>query len=181
MIMLLAFLVTTACSSTLHYAATGYYADTPDGMTETFESEDECAASGLDSCTRIQLTWETERYCGIYRSAENAVSEQVMMVGTSPFAITGWQVVNDQTLLLGDDENFERVDGDDTTINSDVLCGKFEPAVNLLLVRDKETVNLEISCQPIMRGIKLMPSSSSGYPLKVIATVQEKSWFGCKK
>lgn len=173
--------LTGGCSATVHYQAISYYTENTDGTVQHFDSEEGCAAADERSCTRILLSWETERYCGIYRRADDAVSEEIMRVGKSPFALDGWQLVEYQTMLLGDDEFFTGIDGEATIVESDILCGKFEPPANLLEVRDGDVLNLRVLCKAATQGIKIMPATPTGYPLNVTATTEEKSWLGCRK
>ena len=181
LIILAGIFMTGGCSATLQYQAVSYYTEDAQGTVEHFDNETACAAADEESCTRILLSWETERYCGIYRSAEDAVSEQVMRVGTSPHAHMGWQLVEDETMLLGDDEQFAALDDDATLVESDVLCGKFEPPASLLEVREGDMLNLRVLCKAAVQGINLMPRTATGYSLNVAVTGEEKSWLGCRK
>jgi len=180
-IFLVGLVLNAGCSATVHYQAVGYYTEAADGTVRHFANEGACTAVDENGCTRILLSWETERYCGIYRRADDALSEQVMRVGTSPFALTGWQPVDDQTVLLGDDEFFTAIDENAPTVESDILCGKFEPPANLLEVRDGDLLNFRVRCTATAQGIKIMPASADGYALNVAAITEEKSWLGCSK
>lgn len=173
--------VLMACSSTLHYQATGYYSVSPDnGDVTHFEDGSTCTSAAAGQCTRIRLQWETERYCGIYGKAPDHVTDRQLRVGSSPTTITHWVVFDDRTVLLGDDEQFEVVIGDDVLIESDLLCGQFQPPVKLVAVHEGDTLSLEIYCRTVLNGIKLMPPSETPYRLQVNVVEKEKSIFGCK-
>lgn len=179
-ILLGGFVLAGGCSSTVHYQAVGFYSETSNDAVAHFSSEEACTAADESGCTKIVLNWETERYCGIYRGADDAVSEQVMRVGKSPFALTNWQLEGDQTLLLGDDEFFVSIDAGSTDPGSDIICGKFEPPANLVNIREDDVLNLRIFCRAVPPGIRIMPGSATGYPLNVAVASQEKTWFGCR-
>ena len=110
--LLLATALTTlgACSSTMHYEATGYYAlDETTGEITQFDGAVACATAASDACTQVVMKWKTERYCGIYQSAPDSISDKHLRVGTSPTTLEGWRIWNDQTVWLGDDEEFASV------------------------------------------------------------------------
>ena len=174
-------LLSGGCSATVHYQAVSYYTESPDGAVAHFDNEEACSSGGGNSCTKVMLSWETERYCGIYRGADDAVSEQVMRVGKSPFALTNWQLVEDQSMLLGDDEFFVGLDDEAATLGADILCGQFAPPASLVEVHDGDILNLMIYCRAAEQGITIMPASATGYPLNVAATAWEKSWLGCRR
>jgi hypothetical protein len=169
-------LFVAACSSTLHYRAIGSYSMDPDSGDVL-----NCSNQASEACIPINLTWETERYCGIYKKAPDSLSDEHLRVGSSPTTVDEWEVHDGQTVFQGDDERFEVVVGEPVLIDSDFLCGQFAPPVNLLDVRAGEVLTLKIFCNPIVNGIRLMPASAIGYRLDVEVVEREKSWLGCSK
>lgn len=165
-----------ACSSTLHYQATAFYAVDTDSAEAV-----RCSDAAAEGCSQIKLTWETERYCGIYKKAPDSLSDEQLRVGSSPTTVDEWEEHENHTVFQGDDENYEVVVGEEVLIASDLLCGQFDPPVNLVSVRAGDELNLEIYCRPIVNGIELMPPSENGYRLNVEVVEEEKSWLGCSK
>jgi len=169
----------SACSSTIHYEASGFYSQkTTDGQVEI---ETDCRDAAPDVCERILLRWETERYCGIYRSAPNNVTDESLRVGSSPTTLSSWDTLENFTVLRGDDEDFLVALGSVVQLGTDYLCGQFDPPKNLVDVKAGDKLKLQVFCQPIRSGIFLMPPLESGYILSVEATEYEDSWFGCSK
>lgn len=169
------------CSSTLHFEADAFYTVDADGS-EISQHEDEaaCISNGPDSCKRARLKWETELYCGIYRSAPNNVTDKNLRVGRSPTTVEGWISWEDKgTVLAGDDESYEVVIGERVDIDSDSLCGKFDPSTDLVDVREGDVLMLQIYCRSLMNGIRLMPPVEQPYRFKVQLAGREDSWFGC--
>lgn len=169
-------LFVAACSSTLHYRATGSYATDPNSGHVL-----NCTDQASDACIPINLTWETERYCGIYKKAPDSLSDEHLRVGSSPTTVDEWEVRDGKTVFQGDDEKYAVVVRDPVLIGSDLLCGQFAPPVNLVDVRAGEVLNLQIFCSPIVNGVGLMPPSEIGYRLEVEVVEREKSWLGCRK
>ena len=169
-------LLVAACSSTLHYRATGSYSMDP-------ESGDvrNCSAQASEACIPISLTWETERYCGIYKKAPDSLSDEQLRVGTSPTTVDEWEKYENQTVFQGDDERYQVAVGEPVLIDSDLLCGQFVPPINLVDVRAGQVLNLKIFCEPTVNGIGLMPASEVGYRLDVEVVKSERSWLGCRK
>jgi len=181
LLILLALTVFSGCSSTLLYQATGAYSEESSVAIHQFDSIDACNDAGVGNCTKIKLSWKTERFCGIYINADDAEADKELRVGSSPSTNQGWDIVGQETRFVGDDEDYESaVDGaaDDGT---DVLCGRFVPPTQLVNVRQQQTLNLLISCKPVRRGINLMPPAATPYPLVVSVVGEERTWFGCKK
>jgi hypothetical protein len=173
-----------ACSSTIHYEASGYYdvSSANESDVSGYISGAECGSKPGAVCKKIALRWEAERYCGIYSKAQSHTSDRGLRVGTSPSTIEGWVLENGVVVFRGDDEDFELASGHESAKpGEDLLCGAFKPGIDLLEVRDGDGLILQIFCRPKNRSILLMPPSESGYPLKVSATKDEKAWLGCGK
>jgi hypothetical protein len=140
-----------------------------------------CGSQASEACIPVNLTWETERYCGIYKRAPDSLTDEQLRVGSSPTTVDEWEEHENQTVFQGDDESYQVVVGEPVLIDSDLLCGQFAPSVNLVNVRAGNVLNLEIYCVPIVNGIELMPASEIAYRLSVEAVEREKSWFGCRE
>ena len=176
---LLALTVFSGCSSTLLYQATGAYSEGSGEMIHQFDNITACKDAEVGNCTEIKLSWKTERFCGIYRSADDAVADKQLRVGRSPSTNEGWGIVGQETMFMGDDEDYKStVDGADDD-GTDVLCGRFLPPTQLVNVRKQQTLKLLISCKPVQQGIKLMPPAATPYPLKVAVVGEEKTLLGC--
>jgi hypothetical protein len=173
--------VFSGCSSTLLYQATGAYSEGSGEIIHQFDSITSCKDADVGNCTKIELSWKTERFCGIYKNADDAEADKQLRVGSSPSTNEGWVIVGHETRFMGDDEDYEPAVDGAADNGTDVLCGKFVPPTQLVNVRQQQTLELLISCKPVQQGIKLMPPVATPYPLKVAVVGEEKTWLGCNK
>lgn len=171
----------SGCSSTLVYQATGAYSEGPGDMVHQFDSVSACEAAAVGDCTTIELRWKTERFCGIYRTADDAEADKQLRVGDSPTTNEGWEIVGQETRFMGDDEDYESVAEGVDDDGSDVLCGRFVPPTRLVDVHEQQTLNLFISCKPVQRSIRLMPPAATPYPLAVAVVEEQSTLLGCSR
>lgn len=169
-----------ACSSTTHYRASGYFAMTDSGGLVSSHEQAQCEGQANVACTPYVMEWESERYCGIYKKADDRATSRRLRLGTSPTTITDWKDRNGETVLQADDGEFEDADGQVEAIGTDILCARFRPPVEMIDIRAGQFLGLEVLCRPLLAGINLMPASATPYPLAVEIVSIEKSWLGCK-
>ena len=169
----------SACSSTLNYEAIGYFSYQPE---RGYNDQKECRQISNENCKKISINWKTERFCGLYLGADDRTSEINAFVSGSDIVQQNWETIEEQTLLIDYDEEFEWSSSAPVErAKSDLICGKFEPGQNLVDVKNNDELNLLINCQYANRGQKFIPASKNTYLLSVNVVSEDKFLLGCKK